>query len=57
MILSVLCIYHHYGFTWYHWFWSIWSLKKVDFAGISSYPRADTLTAHDPHRTRDSYPA
>ena len=30
MILSVLCIYHHYGFTWYHWFWSILSLKKVD---------------------------
>ena len=30
MILSVLCIYHCYAFTPYHWFWSIGSLEKVD---------------------------
>ena len=37
MILSVLCIYNQYAFTWCHWFWSIWSLKKVDFDSNSTY--------------------
>ena len=37
MILSVLCIYNHYTFTWYHWFGSIGSLEKVNFPSNSTY--------------------
>ena len=34
MILGALCLSKHYTFTWYHWFWTIWSWEKVDFSVI-----------------------
>ena len=50
MILSVLCIYHHYGFTWYHWFWSIWSLKNSRFCWYFELEKALV------RRTTTNYP-
>ena len=37
MILSVLCIYKHHTWTWYHWLGSIGSWGKVDFSSNSTY--------------------
>ena len=40
MILSVLCIYKHHTWTWYHWLGSIGSWGEVDFDSITPYSHA-----------------